>query len=166
MKIACYIGNHAKDGLSIRLGWAITRLVQRGRWAQVTHMEAIHAEHADGSVDIASASLREGGVRVKRQVHLAPGNWQIIDVPAWPLERSQELLQLTLGHPYDVRGAIASALPLFKPSPTRWFCNEWVAAPFIEESWQFGPASTVALAITAGGFDVTEPFNQKRHHVT
>jgi hypothetical protein len=162
MKIACYTGRHSTDTLSIRLGWAITRLVQRGRFKRVTHMEAIHAEHADGTVDIASASLREGGVRRKQNVPLTPGNWAIIDVPRWSLQASLDLFLLTQGHGYDVRGAIASAVPLFKPSGSRWFCNEWVACPFVQESWQYGPASTAILAITAGGTDVTDQFFGER----
>lgn len=164
MKIACFIGNHATDTLSIRLGWAITRLVQRGRFKRVTHMEAIHAEYSDGTVDIASASLREGGVRLKECVALNPANWLIVDVPSWSLQASKDLFFQTSGDGYDWRGAIGSALPIFKPSDTRWFCNEWVAHPFVHESWQYGPASTAALAITAGGTDVTEQFFNDRKH--
>lgn len=66
MKIALYIGNHTKDNPSVRLGWWLTRLVQKGEFSDVTHVEAILAEHEDGSVTIGSASIRDGGVRTKR----------------------------------------------------------------------------------------------------
>jgi hypothetical protein len=51
MKIACYIGSHKKDRLSVRLGWMLVRLVQRGHFCNVTHVEAILAEYDDGTVD-------------------------------------------------------------------------------------------------------------------
>lgn len=41
MKIAHYIGDHAGDTLLVRTSWALTRLVQRGDWRNVTHCEAI-----------------------------------------------------------------------------------------------------------------------------
>lgn len=47
MKTAHYIGDHAGDTLLVRTGWALTRLVQRGDWRNVTHCEAILAERDD-----------------------------------------------------------------------------------------------------------------------
>lgn len=82
MKIACYIGSHKKDRFSVCLGWMLVRFVQRGRFSHVTHVEAVLAEHEDGTFDIGSASLRDGGVRVKYRTFLAPENWLIFDVCA------------------------------------------------------------------------------------
>lgn len=65
MRVACFIGDHAKDDLLTRIGWVGTRLVQKGSFQRVTHVEAILEEHEDGQVTIGSASLRDGGVRVK-----------------------------------------------------------------------------------------------------
>jgi hypothetical protein len=43
MIVLDYIGNHSKDTIPVRLGWALTRLVQRGEYQRVTHTEAVHA---------------------------------------------------------------------------------------------------------------------------
>jgi hypothetical protein len=56
MKCALYIGTHDKDDWLARVGWYITRHTQKGAYGHVKHCEAIHAEHTDGSVTIASAS--------------------------------------------------------------------------------------------------------------
>ena len=55
MLIAHFVGDHAKDTLLTRAGWWLTRLAQKGPYDNVTHMEAIHELHEDGSVTIASA---------------------------------------------------------------------------------------------------------------
>ena len=107
MKVALYIGDHGADTLLVRMGCRLTRLVQKGAYGHVTHCEAIHAEHDDGTVTIASASLRDGGVRAKR-VRLDPAHWWIIDVPQWDVERSSDFLAETIGMKYDLRGAIAT----------------------------------------------------------
>lgn len=155
MITAHYIGTHRQDTLSVRAGWAITRLAQRGTYAQVTHSEAVHATHSDGTMDIASSSLRDGGVRLKKRVRLSPGNWLLIDVPGWDLARSQELLDRTAGSPYDLRGAASSALIVLGQSPSRWFCNEWVGAPWLPDSYIFGPAQFAALCASQPGATVT-----------
>lgn len=59
MKVAHYIGSHEKDTLTVRIGWWLTRFVQKGKYKQVTHSEAILAEHEDGSVTIGSSTLRK-----------------------------------------------------------------------------------------------------------
>lgn len=155
MKTLHYIGTHHADTLSVRAGWALTRAAQRGTYAQVTHCEAVHAMHSDGTADIASSSLREGGVRLKTGVRLQPGNWLLIDVPGWHLAHSQSLLERTAGSPYDLRGAVSSALILFGESRTRWFCNEWVGAPWLPDSYIFGPAQFAALCASQPGATVT-----------
>lgn len=79
MIILGYVGNHAQDTLAVRLGWAATRLVQRGQFARVTHVEGYYGANDQGQAIIASASLRDGGVRVKSAA-LDPANWVAIDV--------------------------------------------------------------------------------------
>ncbi len=158
MRVALYIGDHAGDDLLVRAGWWVTRLVQKGPYGRVTHVEAIHAEHADGTVTIASASLRDGGVRAKR-VKLDPAHWWIVDVPQWGVERSVELLASTNAMPYDMRGAIATAF-LGSQDSARWFCNEWVAAPYIRAPATFGPHHFAAVALSLGR-DVTAQFFER-----
>lgn len=155
MKVALFVGNHAADSWLVRLGWWITRLVQKGPFGYVTHVEAIHAEHADGSVTIASASVRDAGVRARR-VQLNPAHWRIVDVPQWDVRRSVELLGTTNGLPYDWRGAVATAF-LGSQDRDRWFCNEWVAQPYLQAPATFGPNHFAAVCLSLGR-DVTAEF--------
>lgn len=159
MKVAFYIGDHSADGHMARLGWRITRCVQKGPYGHVTHCEAIHAEHPDGSVTIASASLRDGGVRAKR-VTLDPVHWWIVDVPQWDVVRSEDFLAETAGMKYDWRGAIATVF-LGAQDAARWFCNEHVAAPFLRASGTFGPNHLTAICLSLGR-DVTAEFFESR----
>lgn len=161
MKVAIYVGRHRGDGMLTQAGWAITRAAQRGAYAQSTHVEAIHAEHADGSVTIASASLRDGGVRAKR-TRLAALDWRIVEVPGWPVRASVELLATTAGQRYDLRGAVATVLP-FREHPSRWFCNEWVGAPYLPTPWSFTPAQFTAVALSQGRDITVEFFNARQH---
>ncbi len=155
MLVAHYVGAHRGDTLLTRLGWAVVRLVQRGPWRRVTHVEAIHEVHDDGTVTIASSSLRDGGVRDKR-VRLTPGHWLIVDVPQWSVRDSLRLLAESRGMPYDWRGAAATVLPL-RQSRRGYFCTEWVGRPFLQASHLFGPAQLAAITLSLGE-DVTERF--------
>lgn len=155
MKVAHYIGAHRGDTLSVRLGWAAVRAVQRGPWRRVTHVEAIHEVHDDGTCTIASSSLRDGGVRAKR-VRLTRGNWLIADVPQWDVAASIELLRRTRGQRYDWRGAAATVLPL-RQSTEEWFCTEWLGRPYLRASHIFGPSQLAAITLSIGS-DATEDF--------
>ena len=155
MKIAHYIGNHAADTLAVRAGWWITRKVQKGAYSGTTHCEAIHAEHADGTVTIASASLRDQGVRDKH-VRLNFAHWRIVDVPIWDVRQSIDLLGRTRGAKYDLGGAIATVF-IGSQNAAKWFCNEWVAHPFVRSSATFGPHQFHAVTLSIGR-DVTLDF--------
>lgn len=157
MKLAFYVGSHHADSLATRAGAAITRLVQKGPYGQFTHVEAIHSEHHDGTVTIASSSLRDGGVRSVRTI-LEPTNWRIVDVPCWDVTKSIALLETTRGAKYDLRGAIATAF-LGSQESDRWFCNEWVGYPYLKASGNFGPHHLGAIALSFGS-DVTSSFFQ------
>lgn len=159
MKVAHYIGNHAADTWAVRAGWAITRLVQKGVYAATTHSEAVHAEHGDGTVTIASSSLRDHGVRDKR-IRLNPEHWRIVDVPFWDVRRSIDLLAQTRGAQYDLRGAIATAF-IGSQDGERWFCNEWVGTPFLKAAATFGPHHFHAITLSLGR-DVTDDFFRSR----
>lgn len=155
MKVAHYIGDHAKDGYMTRLGWSLTRLAQKGEFGTVTHAEAIHTEHSDGSVTIASASLRDNGVRSKRVV-LDPEHWIISDIHEWKVEDSKALLARTDRQPYNWRGAIALFLP-GTPIKGTWFCNQWVSEPYLKASATFSPSQLAAICFSIGA-DVTVDF--------
>lgn len=159
MKIAFYIGTHAADAWYVRLGCYATRFVQKGDYGQASHCEAIHEENADGSVVIASATLREGGVRFKT-TKLDPLSWRIVDVPMWDVEKSVELLKITAGQQYDWRGALATILP-GHPARGEWFCNEWVSAPYLQCPATFETAQFMAICMSLGK-EVTHEFFQAR----
>jgi hypothetical protein len=160
MKTALFIGNHSGDTLPVRAGWALTRMVQRGIYQLVTHTEMIYDELADGSVVIASASLRDGGVRTKT-AKLTPGNWLIVDVPSWSVDQSRDWFAEHDGELYDLRGAVATVLPGSQYSD-RWYCNEACAASVgIVEPQLFGPAQYAAIAMSLGK-DVTDDFFRGR----
>jgi hypothetical protein len=160
MKIALYVGNHQKDPLFTRISWLFIRLVQRAPFAVVTHVEAIHQEHEDGTVTIASSSLRDGGVRAKRTA-LTAGHWLIYDVPSWDVQKSTALFKTSTNQQYDLRGALATVLLWLGESDTRWFCNEWVGAPFLQASSSFKPAQFAAI-VASFGTDVTGAFFRRR----
>lgn len=157
MLIAHYIGNHDKDDVLTRIGWAATRLVQRGRYSAVTHCEAIHRIGMNNLVTIASASLRDGGVRVKHNIQLTQGKWLIIDVPQFSVDLSIEWFAQHIGQPYDLRGALATVLPGTGLSD-HWFCNETVAASVdFKDPQIFGPAQFASITASIGT-DVTQEF--------
>lgn len=159
MRIAFYTGNHAGNGWCARFGWWITQLVQKGTYGHITHCEAIHAEYDDGSVLIAGASLKDGGVRTKR-IYLNPDHWRIVDMPTWSLERSLELMTLTRGMLYDIRGAVATAF-IGAPKQGREFCSGWLGRPYLQASTTFGPHHLAAICLSIGK-DVTTDFFTNR----
>lgn len=155
MKVALFVGDHRGDDILVRAGWAMTKLAAKGEFDKVTHVEAIHTEYTDGSVRIASASVRDKGVRGK-DVRLNPLHWRIADVRPWAVERSVELLTRTEGEPYDWRGAFATCMPGSPASP-HGFCNAWVGYPFLKASATFGPHHFAAVCLSLGQ-DVTAEF--------
>lgn len=161
MKIACYIGAHAKDDLLTRIGWAVTRFVQKGSFRRVTHVEAILEEHPDGKVTIGSASLRDEGVRVKT-AQLDPMHWIIIDVPAWDVAKSQLWFAEHAGEAYDWRGAFVTWLPATWDREDQWFCNEAVGASVgVVDPDIHGPSQFASMALSFGR-DVTKEFFSAR----
>jgi len=145
-----YVGNHAQDTLAVRLGWAATRLVQRGQFARVTHVEGYYPTYAEGHACIASASLRDGGVRVK-YAELTPENWVAIDVPCWDAKSSLDFILAHVGEKYDLRGAVATVF-LSGQDADRWFCNEIVGASVgLVSPDTFGPAQFMAVALSMPG---------------
>jgi len=162
MLIAHYTGDHTGDGLLARTGVSLTRFGQKGPYGHITHTEAIHAEHLDGTVTIVSASLRDGGVRAKR-TRLNPDHWIITDVPQWDVARSIELLQHTAGWPYDLRGALSTLLP-GRPSDSAYFCNRWVSAPYLRAAGSFGPHHLAAICLSIGEDITTDFFGSREVH--
>jgi len=167
MLIALYIGGHANDRLSVRLGRWLTLVTQKGG-SRVTHAEAIVQEHADGAVDLASATLRKEapggktGVRIKKHVRLQPGNWRIVDVPQINAAAVQWWFILHEGDGYDARGAFASVLPIWWSSKGKFFCYQAVCTSAgIAHGESFTGPSFEAMVLRFGQ-DVTDSFFSSR----
>ncbi len=160
MLVAHYIGP-PKPGLAAHAGWWLIRLAQKAPYATVTHTEAIHELHGDGSVTMASSSVADHGVRRKRAV-LTPQNWLITDVPAWDVRASVEFFDAAIAkrEAYDFFGAAAAMLP-GRQKTDRLFCTEAVLAPFVPASHYFAPAPGLAICL-GHGRDVTTAFFTER----
>lgn len=167
MKVALYIGDHTKDTPGVRLGWWLTRMVQKGEFSNVTHVEAILAEHEDGSVTIGSATLRKeppknkSGVRTKK-THLTKGHWRIVDMPMWDVVEARQWFVDHDEEEYDDRGAFASCMPFSWAQFGKWFCNAAVGASGKQKSAKhFGPSLFAAMCFTFGT-EVTDEFFSSR----
>lgn len=153
MIVLGYIGNHKKDSILSRIGWAMTRLVQRGFFQNVTHVEAFYGFGDGGLAQIGSASLLDGGVRTK-SVRLNEEHWIAIDVPDWDAGASLKFIQAHLWEGYDTRGALATVF-LGGQDEDRWFCNEIVAASVgVVSPDIFGPAQFMSLALSMPGANI------------
>jgi hypothetical protein len=108
MLTAWYIGDHKEDGQAARLGVLAIRFGQIGqKWGRVTHCEAILMGPWHCAT-IASASLRDGGVRIKT-TDLNPAHWIILDVPVWDVVSVAAWFERRAGTPYSTIGAMSSA---------------------------------------------------------
>jgi len=168
VKVCLFIGNHTKDTPGVRLGHWLTLATQKGG-CRVTHGEAIVREHADGTVDIASATLRKEapggktGVRIKERVQLQRGNWRIVDVPQINTADAIYWFILHDGDGYDARGAFASVLPIWWSSKDKFFCYQAVceSAGIVHGESFTGP--TFEAMLLKFGLDVTEEFFNSRN---
>lgn len=159
MIILGYIGKHRKDDIAARAGWALVRLAQvRATYRRVTHVEAVLAGTA-AACTIASASLRDKGVRIKT-TDMTAGSWIAIDVPGWSSVATAEWFAEHSGERYDWRGALASVLWFLPHKAAQWFCNESIgAAVGLVDPHRLTPAAFMALAMSLpGSRDVTAEF--------
>lgn len=163
MIVLGYIGDHKKDTLSVRLGWALVRLAQwrSGTYHKVTHTELVLDGTTCRGATIASASIRDGGVRTKT-VDLERGNWIALEVPAWEPARpaARKWFKEHDGQGYDTIGALATRIWWLRQSIEKWFCNESDgAAVGLLDPAQYLPAQFFAIAASLpGSRDVTDEF--------
>lgn len=162
MIILGYVGNHAKDTLPVQLGWALTRLVQSGRFKRVTHTECVHAGNNYKLCTIASSSARDKGVRTKSDIALTKGNWIALDVPDFDIEKSKAWFALYDGCGYDWLGAAGTKLHFLRGwhySLYRFFCNESTLKPFFARADELTPSKCFEVLVDRfGAVDVTAEF--------
>ena len=124
MIVLGYTGSHKGQGLRVRAGRELIRVGQWPyTWRRVTHTEML-LHGAWDCADIASSSLIDGGVRIKKGVRLNPLHWEAVEVPGWEAQRSAAWFFAHLGEPYDTRGALGSVLYGLGDEDEGWFCNE------------------------------------------
>lgn len=72
-----------------------------------------------------SASFMDGGVR-RKEIDLASGRWDVVDVPWADKEYALAFFERTKGAKYDWFGIFGSQLLNHRMHHAhRWFCSEW-----------------------------------------
>jgi hypothetical protein len=158
-----YKGNHDKDTWLVRFGWWLTRRMQRGEFKQITHTEVILAGDNYKRCSIASASVRDGGVRIKENLSLTKGNWLAYEVAKFDAARSRYWFEAHVGEKYNIVAAAATKLTWFQGIAlglAGWFCN-WscLASCGLLGAYKETPSqSCERLVREHGAVDVTEQF--------
>ena len=146
--LALYKGR--RDGTGWRVWCAratdwLTRALTRG---QYSHCEIAVHEHTQASVYTCySASIRDGGVRVKT-MPLSSAKWDLIPLPSTPEahKQLQRVWRATEGQGYDLRGALGIAFGL-RHNRRLWFCSEWCAAALgLPAGWRWSPNDLAEMA--------------------
>ena len=146
--LALYHGHRGGTGWRVwaaRFTDGLTRVLTRGRYS---HCEiAVRLpETADGQkYECYSASLRDGGVRMKT-MPLPSAKWDLIALPDSVGEQLHGLWEETQGQGYDLPGAFGVVFGL-PENRRRWFCSEWVGKALgLAESWRFSPNDLAVIA--------------------
>lgn len=164
MKVLAFVGQHAKDDLTARLGWGIVRLAQVGAtYRRVTHVESLLGgpwyDATIGSSTLRPEANGKTGVRVKRGVRLTPGHWLVIDMPHWDVERTIDWHDQNNGRGYSWVGSMSTILWFLPRDAERINCVEAVASPHgVVDSHRMTTAVFIAHCISCGGRDVTAEF--------
>lgn len=169
LRVAFYIGDHKSDaGWRGRFGVWVIRLAQRGsKFVDATHCEIILERCNSGESVIASATMipenpRTGGNGVRtKQVKLKKGHWRIYEVPG-DVASAKALFEREDGKPYDLFGAIASAVNLWAASKFGWFCSRIGAEAIgLPDGAQFTPSELEAVCHYLGPETTNEFFNEE-----
>ena len=145
--LALYRGR--RDGSGWRV-WAarftdwLTRCLTRGRYSHCEIAVRLPETEDEPQYECYSASVRDGGVRLKT-MPLPAEKWDLIALPDGVQERLPGLWQATQGQSYDLPGALGIAFRL-PENCRRWFCSEWCAQAIgLPESWRFSPNDLAAI---------------------
>ena len=147
--LALYHGHRGGTGWRVwaaRFTDGLTRILTRGKYSHC-ELAVRLPETADGQeYECYSASLRDGGVRMKT-MPLPADKWDLIPLDDAVLHAHTVGLYLrTAGQGYDLPGAFGVVFGL-PENRRRWFCSEWVGAALgLAESWRFSPNDLAVIA--------------------
>lgn len=118
----------------------LTRLLTRGKYS---HCE-VAIKRNDGLYDCYSASVRDGGVRMKTMA-LDDGKWDVLSVNV-AKEQVLSYFDKTKHMSYDFPGAMGIVLPV-REDRDKAFCSEWVYNCLFsdDQGWRFSPNQLSAL---------------------
>ena len=146
--LALYKGN--RDGSGWRVWCAratdwLTRVLTRGKYSHCEIAVRLPETAGEQEYECYSASIRDGGVRMKT-MPLPADKWDLIPLDDAVLHAHTVGLYLrTAGQGYDLPGAFGVVFGL--PENRKcWFCSEWVGKALgLAESWRFSPNDLAAI---------------------
>ena len=122
------------EGVYNRLG----RLLDHGPYS---HAELVFSDGMSGS-----ASLMDGGVRIKYIGYSSVGNWDFVDIPARYELAARCWFIANHGKPYDIMGNINALFGFVSHSTDKWFCSEAIAAALgLTDPWRYKPNGLAAV---------------------
>ena len=147
--LALYHGHRGGTGLKVwvaRFTDGLTRILTRGRYSHCEIAIRLAGQDSELQYECYSASLRDGGVRMK-VMPLPADKWDLIPLDDAVLHAHTVGLYLrTAGQGYDLPGAFGVVFGL-RENRRRWFCSEWVGAALgLPESWRFSPNDLAVIA--------------------
>jgi len=146
--LALYHGHRGGTGLKVwaaRFTDGLTRILTRGRYSHCEIAIRLAGQNSEPQYECYSASLRDGGVRMKT-MPLPSAKWDLIALPDSVGERLHGLWEETKGQSYDLPGAFGVVFGL-PENRRRWFCSEWVGKALgLAESWRFSPNDLAVIA--------------------
>ena len=146
--LALYHGHRGGTGLKVwaaRFTDGLTRILTRGRYSHCEIAIRLAGQNSEPQYECYSASLRDGGVRMKT-MSLPADKWDLIPLDDAVLHAHTVGLYLrTAGQGYDLPGAFGVVFGL-RENRKRWFCSEWVGKALgLAESWRFSPNDLAAI---------------------
>lgn len=150
--LALYHGHRGGTGWRVwaaRFTDGLTRILTRGRYSHCEIAIRLAVQDSEPQYECYSASLRDGGVRMK-VMPLPADKWDLIPLDDAVLHAHTVGLYLrTAGQGYDLPGAFGVVFRL-PENRRRWFCSEWVGAALgLSESWRFSP-NDLAVIVNMG----------------
>ena len=146
--LALYHGHRGGTGWRVwaaRFTDGLTRVLTRGKYSHCELAVRLPETAGEQEYECYSASIRDGGVRMKT-MPLPADKWDLIQLDDAVLHAHTVGLYLrTAGQGYDLPGAFGVVFGL-PENRRRWFCSEWVGKALgLSESWRFSPNDLAAI---------------------